>query len=675
VPVVNIDDARAALRAGRPEELLGVAECGWLDVKSGIYQLDDPASAEELAKDVAAFANTKTGGLLLIGYGTRKEHDVEVIDQVRPVPRTLVDLDRHRKLIRERVIPAPREVVVEWIGCEDGKGILQVDVPAQPPARLPHVVSGAVQFPRGSRITVAIPIREGDATAWLSQAEIQRLLSVGWTNAGGPSDEFLRALIQQTVMAAGRPGSPSAQGPGIGEGEAGWKGAFEQAHADLARTGLQLGRPSTPVQWEGPGVVQYFEQQNGPFGWVLCALPDRRPVAVDGEVWQSMRRAGSGAPGCESPLDAVGFPVPDQDATRIVAASDEEVALTGGRWGKSRLIRDAESGRWRWEPSPRFDMNMTRAARNWTAGNEQILRLRAIATLPWADAGDLSITTDLRQPIEMLLPASGLGGLVSQLSSSRGAELKASEWRRGPNRNAPDWLSCSSITSTRDGRSALEAEVMIALPHAMDSSVVTCAELRVHADAWQEALTESGAPLRSDYRLSIGQVATFLAGAWEMATEILPGAVTGDPSLLPWAYPPVVDLRIIAEERFDSEPHPMRMLDDYVDLAPLGPTDRGQLREMAVTVTAPLVLAPAARRELARQALAYMARQFGFLDTPDWLLAGARLSNITRRMTVICFISLRFRASSPRSGKLTPCRRTSIQHRNSAKTNKVCLTA
>jgi hypothetical protein len=64
-----------------------------------------------------------------------------------------------------------------------------------------------------------------------------------------------------------------------------------------------------------------------------------------------MRRAGSGAPGCESPLDGVGFPVPDQNATRIVAASDEEEALTGGRWGKSRLTRDAESGRWRWNPA------------------------------------------------------------------------------------------------------------------------------------------------------------------------------------------------------------------------------------------------------------------------------------------------------------------------------------
>jgi hypothetical protein len=205
VPVLNIIEARAALRAGRPEELLGVAECGWLDVKGGIYRLDDLANAEELAKDVAAFANTKTGGLILIGFSTRKEHDAEVIDQVRPVPRELVDLDQYRKSIRGRVIPAPRELIVEWIDCGEGKGILQVDVPAQPLATLPHVVSGAVQAPGKGRITVALPVREGDATAWRSQAEIQRLLSVGWAKADGPSAEFLAqdASLRKLLRAVG----------------------------------------------------------------------------------------------------------------------------------------------------------------------------------------------------------------------------------------------------------------------------------------------------------------------------------------------------------------------------------------------------------------------------------------------------------------------------------------
>ena len=97
MPVSDVEGARAALRKGEPAELLGLAECGWLDAKEGVYQLDDPAKAEELVKDVAGFANASTGGLLLVGFSTRKEHDREILDEVRPVPRRNLSTSvRHR---------------------------------------------------------------------------------------------------------------------------------------------------------------------------------------------------------------------------------------------------------------------------------------------------------------------------------------------------------------------------------------------------------------------------------------------------------------------------------------------------------------------------------------------------------------------------------------------------
>src|SRR5262245_34000859 len=88
-----------ALRAGDLNVVLGLHECGWLDVKSGIYNLNAPSGADEFVKDVASFANTATGGVLLIGYTTCLEAGLEVIEGLRPVPRNLVDLDQHRKLI------------------------------------------------------------------------------------------------------------------------------------------------------------------------------------------------------------------------------------------------------------------------------------------------------------------------------------------------------------------------------------------------------------------------------------------------------------------------------------------------------------------------------------------------------------------------------------------------
>jgi hypothetical protein len=66
--VGDIHGARAVLASGGPGELLGLAECGWLDAMEGVCQLDNPVKAEELAKDVAGFADAASGGRLSVGY-------------------------------------------------------------------------------------------------------------------------------------------------------------------------------------------------------------------------------------------------------------------------------------------------------------------------------------------------------------------------------------------------------------------------------------------------------------------------------------------------------------------------------------------------------------------------------------------------------------------------------
>jgi hypothetical protein len=179
VRVDGIDEVRAALRDGEPGKLLGLAECGWLDAKAGVYQLDDPAKAAELVKDVAAFANTETGGVLVVGISTRAEHGAEVLDEIRPVPRDLVDVDRHRKLLR-KIIPPPRGVTVDWIAWGEDAGVLFIDVPAQPPARLPHAVQGPARPGKADSLSVAVPVREGDGTTGCPRARS----SACWPPAG-----------------------------------------------------------------------------------------------------------------------------------------------------------------------------------------------------------------------------------------------------------------------------------------------------------------------------------------------------------------------------------------------------------------------------------------------------------------------------------------------------------
>jgi len=465
---------------------------------------------------------------------------------------------------------------------------------------------------------VAVPIREADATVWLPQAEIQRILAAGWAATGGPSEEFLSSLIEQAVMAAQRQGPPSRSAAGIGEGEPGWKGMFHQAWNDLMSRRVWIGQPAGTLHRDGPGVVQHFESVQALFGWVLCALPHRRPVAVAGEIWQALQAVGAGASGGNA-LGAIGFPVPEPQATRVIRADATSVDLTGGQWGDGRLLRDAD-GEWHWEPAVRFDMNMTRAAANWTGPPEPQLRIRVVATLPWAGPRELAITPQRRRNLEQDLPASELAALVTTLSLRHGADLQAAGWQRGPHGNSLDRLSYSSVTTTLDGQIILTAEVMVALPGAMHSSVVTCAELRIEdLDAWVAAVAAaSGTRTRQALRLSVEEIAEFLALAWHMATERLPAATTtASPGTIPWAAPPTVEFRLTAERPTGTTPDRQPALDEYLRLDPLGQTDRGQLREMAVTIIAPPILTQQARRTRTREALAYMAQHYGFLEATE----------------------------------------------------------
>ncbi len=282
----------------------------------------------------------------------------------------------------------------------------------------------------------------------------------------------------------------------------------------------------------------------------------------------------------------------------MIAADDVVVELDGGEWGRGVLRRAPDTGERRWEPATRFSMNMTRSAGYWTSGRTvQQLRVRAIATFPWADAAELAITAQRRLDLERDLPVSHLADVVTTLSLRRGAELRAATWDRGPNRNSSDALSYSNVTSVPDGRTALSAEVMAALPGAMDSSVVTCADVRLEdLTAWAEALAASGAPPRQGIRLSMEEVAEVLIVAWQTATEQLAAVLAGDPAAMRWSYPPTVELRLTAEARYDGNPQRQPELGDYINMSSLGQTDRDQIREMAVTITGPPQLTPASCR-------------------------------------------------------------------------------
>ena len=609
-----------ALLNRRFDDVLGLKECGWLDVKSGIYALDDLAKADELAKDVAGFANAASGGLLIVGISTRVEHGQEVLDQVKPVPRAHVDLDRHRKIIRERITPPPRSVDVDWIPVDDKSGLLLIQVPPQLSGRLPHIVPaparGAIKSHSAS---FAIPVREADSTQWLPKEEVQRLLAAGWTAQGGPSRETLASIAEQAASAAVLGSQPVTAPPAPGEGRPSAQPRWAAAYQALGGQDV-LGVGIAQVYEEGPGLVQHFTGTNTSGGWALCELRGRPVTAVAQSVWDAVQQEGSGAPGGDA-FSALGFPDPGEPGTEtallLVDGTDDEVQLTGGAWGPGVLRRKEVGAAWRWEPQIRFSPETTRAGRNWTYGGAQRpeLRMRVVATLPWARPDALEVPQAQRQQLLADLPRSRFSQFASVLARHLGDfNIWEPQWSTGQVTGNRRTFSYAAALTGPDGQLQLSAEVFLALPNASDSSVVTCAELRLALPGvWERPVGEDGRPVGRD-RLAPEDLSEFTSVALEMATEGLPAALSSGTSTRRWSGVPTAEIRLTSEPFGNEGPWE---LDNFVDFTGFGDRRGSGLTEMSVTIIAPPVLERGARRAVARRALIRMGHDFGYLGANE----------------------------------------------------------
>lgn len=600
--MMDLEAVRAALRAHNPALLLEQPEGQWLDAKAVPYALREPRAVEELAKDVCGFANGG-GGVLVLGIATRLVDDVEILDQIVPVDRASVDRDRIRKLIRAHITPAPRGVRVDWSDDQQGSCVLYIDVPAQDENCL-FVVAAPVGKPGTPRTdTVAVPVREADGTHWLPRTEIQRLLSAGIAASGMPTTETLSQLLHDAVA-----GSQWTGAPRIGQGLPEWEREMLEAYEKLADVGL--GQPAGEAYRHGTAALQDLHHfLDGEPGWVLCVAPPRPPVVVRTPVWQAIVDAGR-ADASGDPLAAIGYPI---SASGAVTGDGSLVKLDGGRWGPGHLVR-SQNGVWRWQPAVHLGLDMTRSALRWTSQiPKPQLRLRALVTLPWAEASTLQITKARRQQLEQQLAFSPLAGAVTMLSQRRGGNLPAGRWEPGPHDNSLHAASYTTIFRAPDGRSALSAACMIACPGTMDSAVVSCADVLIEdSAAWAEALGgHQSAPLGFD------EVQDVLLHAWQTAAELLP-EVLGDPAGRRWAAPPTTELRLSAERSDDTGVTPG--LGSLIDLSPLGPTGRGPRPEMAVTITAEPTMRHTERQDLLRRALAHMAQAFGHTQAEVGLL-------------------------------------------------------
>ena len=167
------------VRGGRAPLLVGQREGPWLDVKEPPYPLHADAQKFELAKDVAAFANTGRDALIVLGLRTHADRNGDVIATPRPFNLNAMDVEASRDVLRDRIVPAILDLEVGVVESQAGYGYGYIFIPSQAPETLPYLVAGALVGGSVAGAHVSIPYRAGEDTAFADAARVHSLIVAG----------------------------------------------------------------------------------------------------------------------------------------------------------------------------------------------------------------------------------------------------------------------------------------------------------------------------------------------------------------------------------------------------------------------------------------------------------------------------------------------------------------
>ncbi|WP_405542514.1 ATP-binding protein [Streptomyces phaeochromogenes] len=167
------------------------AEAEDLDYKQQHYSAD-PKSREELAKDVASFAN-HLGGVIVIGMA-----------ESRGVPSRAFDVDlgdQHLRDLQQRIAsttapPIRWEPLRKENSATPGHGLLLIAIPPSPQA--PHAITVTPTKP--STTTLRYPRRAGTKTDWLSETYVASAYHQRFT-AAADRRQRMRDIEQDLVTA------------------------------------------------------------------------------------------------------------------------------------------------------------------------------------------------------------------------------------------------------------------------------------------------------------------------------------------------------------------------------------------------------------------------------------------------------------------------------------------
>jgi hypothetical protein len=169
------------IKAGRLDVLPGQPESTWLDAKREPYKLGTDAEGWELAKDVAAFANTGADALIVLGIETEKSPNGDVLDALRAFRLASMDVVAVRAILRERLTPDVPDIDVGVIASAQSPeyGYGWIFIPAQPLELQPFMVAGALLGTKWHGAHISIPVRSGEDTVHADAAAVHTMLAAG----------------------------------------------------------------------------------------------------------------------------------------------------------------------------------------------------------------------------------------------------------------------------------------------------------------------------------------------------------------------------------------------------------------------------------------------------------------------------------------------------------------
>jgi hypothetical protein len=180
--IITREQLNTIVTTGDFGALVGASETAWLECKGQPYQLDNDAAKRELAKDASSFANA-SGGRILIGVRTKSSttHFGDEIEEIRPLPQTLVKVTQYVDVVEAWVYPAIQGLAVTWIPMKGDvqKGVVVIDIPPQKAASKPYLVVKTFDGAKYSETLLGYAERKGDTSKPLGVAELQAALRAG----------------------------------------------------------------------------------------------------------------------------------------------------------------------------------------------------------------------------------------------------------------------------------------------------------------------------------------------------------------------------------------------------------------------------------------------------------------------------------------------------------------